>query len=253
MTSTLQQLKQHLAQAQHNPDVVLLLEHSTSTNDELIQLVQRSPSIQSALICSEQQTQGRGQQKRTWHSPKGNIYFSCLAQLQRPLDGRFSLEVALNILNCPTLYHAPLQVKWANDLYSHAGKWGGILIEPISPSCAVVGIGINLYALDDSYRSQIEQAYTSLSELNIAFERTQLIAELYLAVQNAVQWFEFGSKNLVQRFQHHAYGYQQMVQFSHPTGECTGSYLGVNEHGALALAQADGVHYFYQGRMRLME
>lgn len=252
MTKT-QRLK-HILAAQC-PDVLLLKQQTQSTNDDVIQLVKQFPDINSVLICSETQLQGRGQHQRCWVSPQGNLYFSCLAHLSVPLDGRFALEVALTILNSSTLNQYPLSIKWTNDLYSEQGKWGGILIEPIQPQCVVVGVGINLYPLTIEQRQEIDQSVTSLTELNIAFDEVQFIADIYLAVQEAVQWFNFGSYNLAQRFKRHAYLLDQEIQFEHSQGIAQGRFLGIQNDGALILQQQqDSIvseHLFYQGRIKL--
>ena len=143
MDAETRQLRQRLSDAGQVPDIVILKQTTTSTNDDVRELAQKN--ISSILICSETQTQGRGQHQRVWISPKGNIYLSTLINSQTPLDGRLALEVALNILQMPKLQGLNLQVKWPNDLYSQQGKWGGILVEPLSTHQAIVGVGINLF------------------------------------------------------------------------------------------------------------
>ena len=124
------QLQQLLSAKNQLPEVVLLKATTTSTNDDIREIAQKG--ITTGLVCSAQQTQGRGQHQRQWISPEGNIYLSTLVQTRTPLDGRLALEVALNILQIPQLQALNLQVKWPNDLYSAQGKWGGILVEPLS-------------------------------------------------------------------------------------------------------------------------
>lgn len=236
-------------QGHTRPDVMLIQTCTASTNDDLLQLCQQQPHLTSALVCSETQTQGRGQHQRTWCSPQGNIYFSSFVQLQRPLDGKLALEVALNIIHCPSLQDYPLQIKWANDLYSPLGKWGGILIEPIDTHRVVVGVGINLQPLSDQQRSTITQACTSLNELGISIQANPFIAELYIAIQNAVQWFNYGSQNLKQRFNHVAYRLNEIIEFEYQQQILKGQYLGINDDGALILHHQHGEQCFYNGRM----
>ena len=136
-------LRQLLSNAQQLPEVLLLKQTTTSTNDEVRALAKQD--VQGILVCSEQQTQGRGQHQRQWVSPIGNIYLSTLLETRIPLDGRLSLEIGLNILQIPALKRLNnLQIKWPNDLFSAQGKWGGILVEPINANQAIVGVGVNL-------------------------------------------------------------------------------------------------------------
>jgi len=240
------QLQQLLNAKNQFPEIVLLKTTTTSTNDDMREIAQKG--ISSGLVCSAQQTQGRGQHQRQWSSPEGNIYLSTLIQSKTALDGRLALEVALNILQMPSLQGLSLQIKWPNDLYSAQGKWGGILVEPLSPHQAIVGVGINL---NTPPVENADQPITSLAMLGLAHtDRLTLIAELYTAIQQASQWFEHGSYNLAERFNHHAIWLNQQVEFEHAQGKLQGSFQGISNDGAV-LIKTDHVQAFYQGRLRL--
>lgn len=240
------QLQQLLNAKNQFPEIVLLKTTTTSTNDDMREIAQKG--ISSGLVCSAQQTQGRGQHQRQWVSPEGNIYLSTVIQTKTALDGRLALEVALNILQMPSLQGLSLQIKWPNDLYSAQGKWGGILVEPLSPHQAIVGIGINL---NTPPVENADQPITSLAMLGLAhIDRLMLIAELYTAIQQAAQWFEHGSYNLAERFNHHAIWLNQQVEFEHTQGKLQGRFQGISNDGAV-LIKTDHVQAFYQGRLRL--
>ena len=240
------QLQQLLNAKNQFPEIVLLKTTTTSTNDDMREIAQKG--ISSGLVCSAQQTQGRGQHQRQWSSPEGNIYLSTLIQTKTALDGRLALEVALNILQMPSLQGLSLQIKWPNDLYSAQGKWGGILVEPLSPHQAIVGVGINL---NTPPVENADQPITSLAMLGLAhIDRLTLIAELYTAIQQASQWFEHGSYNLAERFNHHAIWLNQQVEFEHAQGKLQGRFQGISNDGAV-LIKTDHVQAFYQGRLRL--
>ena len=230
------------------PEVVLLKPITGSTNDDVKALI--AQGTQTALVCSEIQTNGRGQHDRKWQSPHGNIYLSTIINTQRPIDGRLSLEVALNLIHMPSLSHFKnLYVKWANDLYSPQGKWGGILIEPISPYQVVVGVGINL--LPRTELQQLDQAVTSLSQLGLLeASKTELIAQVYQAIQQAGQWFEHGSQNLAQRFNHVAMYKNESVLFETNQTTIQGTFLGIQDDGAVILQTPSGIQTHYQGRLR---
>lgn len=239
------QLQQLLSAKNQLPEVVLLKATTTSTNDDIREIAQKG--ITTGLVCSAQQTQGRGQHQRQWISPEGNIYLSTLIQTRTPLDGRLALEVALNILQIPKLQPLNLQVKWPNDLYSPQGKWGGILVEPLSQHQAIVGVGINLTTppVTDS-----DQPITSLEAQGLhPVNRIELISELYIAIQNAARWFDHGCYNLVGRFNHHAAWMNQLVEFEHSNGLTQGRFVGISHDGAVILETPEP-QPFYQGRLR---
>ncbi|WP_370589563.1 biotin--[acetyl-CoA-carboxylase] ligase [Tychonema sp. LEGE 07203] len=104
------------------------------------------------VIFTKQQTSGRGQQGRTWHSPTGVLTASfVLDNLNPNLLPGLSLAVGLAVIfaiedlvpDC----HDMLRLKWPNDVWIHRQKLAGILCEATSDNTfgtrAVVGIGIN--------------------------------------------------------------------------------------------------------------
>ncbi|MFW1801980.1 biotin--[acetyl-CoA-carboxylase] ligase [Acinetobacter nematophilus] len=243
-------LRQLLTQAHQLPEVLLLKQTTTSTNDDVREIA--LSGVKTVLVCSETQTQGRGQHQREWISPVGNIYLSTLLETRTPLDGRLALEIALNILQMPSFKGLnELQVKWPNDLYSHQGKWGGILVEPISLHQAIVGIGINLFPVSEQ---EITQQATSVMQLGLQFpNRIQIISEMYLAIQQAGQWFDHGCYNLAARFNHYAAFMDRAVHFEQVHDSISGIFKGISDDGALNLLTPQGLVSVYQGRLRLAE
>jgi len=240
------QLQKILDDAHQLPEVLLLKPVTTSTNDDVREIALKG--VHSVLVCSSKQTQGRGQRQRQWVSPEGNIYLSTLLNTRTAIDGRLALEIALNILQMPSLQNLDLQVKWPNDLYSRQGKWGGILVEPISPHQVIVGVGINL---EPVLKAQIDQHATSVRELGLQdISRIQLIAELYMAIQQASAWFDHDCYNLAARFNHYAAFINQAVEFEDHSGVCSGIFQGIQDDGSVNIDTPDGLKQFYQGRLR---
>ncbi len=175
----------------------------------------------------------------------------------QPLSQEDISEIALNIIQMPSFDALGLKVKWPNDIYFNHQKLGGILVEPISSHQAVVGVGINVSPVKDS---TIHQDITSLEEIGLKpIDRLTLIAELYLAIQQAGQWFNHNCYNLAARFNHHAAFINQTIEFEHQSIELkngsiktSGEFLGIQNDGAIILKSETETSSFYQGRMRLM-
>lgn len=248
-------LQKKLTEVNQLPEVLVLKPVTTSTNDDVREVALKG--INSVLICSRKQTKGRGQKQKTWVSPEGNIYLSTLLNLQTPIDGRLALEIALNIIQMPSFNTLGFKVKWPNDIYFNQQKLGGILVEPISSHQTVVGVGINLSPIIDE---QINQQVTSLEEIGLkSIDRLNLIAELYLAIQLAGQWFNHSSYNLAARFNHHAAFINQAIEFEHHSIEFQhqskksyGKFLGIQNDGAIILESKNKTSMFYQGSLRLL-
>lgn len=145
---------------------------STSTNDELQQMILNGTLDACAIhrLTAKMQTQGRGQYKRTWLSPQGNVYLSLYipSHLINKLTGLLSPMIGLHLCQMPLITNINHQrlaknlpvigVKWPNDLGFHCHdechhdmlfyKLAGILIEPIyihqQLKGIVIGVGLNV-------------------------------------------------------------------------------------------------------------
>ncbi|WP_293255725.1 MULTISPECIES: biotin--[acetyl-CoA-carboxylase] ligase [unclassified Microcoleus] len=105
------------------------------------------------VVFTKQQTNGRGQQGRTWHSPTGVLTASfVLDNLNPNLLPGLSLAVGLAVIfaiedlvpECRDM----LRLKWPNDVWIDRQKLAGILCEATSNKVSgktrvVVGIGLN--------------------------------------------------------------------------------------------------------------
>ncbi|WP_320008185.1 biotin--[acetyl-CoA-carboxylase] ligase [Maridesulfovibrio sp.] len=104
-----------------------------------------------SVLAVEQNT-GRGQVRREWISPPGNLYgtvkWPSLPEAKpgevRPVWNRI-LPLIVGYLTCNALRDLGIdaQLKWPNDILIDGRKAGGILIEERS-NVTMVGIGLNL-------------------------------------------------------------------------------------------------------------
>lgn len=102
-------------------------------------------------VLAVEQTSGRGQMRRAWQSPPGNLHLSLrlpdmtaddengkLWERLLPLVLGYLLAKGLEEAGCP-----PLALKWPNDLVQDGRKVGGVLIEQRGKD-VVAGVGLNL-------------------------------------------------------------------------------------------------------------
>lgn len=256
------QLSQRLQAAltHRAPQTVHWLRLSPSTNDALKALHQQQSdlpnAVTSAVIIADQQQAGRGQSGRHWQSPKGNLYLSMLCTLATPLQGRLALEVALALLQMPTLQQAQeprgLAVKWPNDLHHQQRKWGGILIEPLNSHQVIIGVGINVISMQHAVA---DQAVTDLHALlGQQVDLDQLAAESVQAIDQACQTFDAGSGDLVQRFALADSLLGQTIAVERPAqADLIGRAAGIDANGALILNTATGQQQVYSGHIRRMD
>lgn len=246
--------------AHRAPHTVHWLRLSSSTNDALKTLYQQQPhlpnAITSAVIIANQQHAGRGQSGRHWQSPKGNLYLSMLCTLNTALQGRLALEVALALLQMPTLQHTQqsrgFAVKWPNDLHHQQRKWGGILIEPLNTHQVIIGVGINVISMQHAVA---DQAVTDLHTLlGQQVDLDHLAAECVIAIDQACQTFDAGSMHLVERFALVDSLAGQTIAVERPAqADLIGQVDGIDANGALILTTATGQQPVYSGHIRRID
>lgn len=132
----------------------------SSTFDIAWQLVHENRfNTWDSIVCAEQ-TEGRGQLRRHWHSPAGNLYvtFRLPQTLRGPdaslivsyllLQGLFDILQAsadlAGVQSLPPNWPQSLKIKWPNDiLLNEKYKVGGILLEERG-DVLLAGFGLNL-------------------------------------------------------------------------------------------------------------
>lgn len=144
------------------------LEATTSTNDALAALA-RNGAAEGTAVVAGIQTQGRGRQRRAWHSPPGlGLYLSVL--LRPPWSAAESSELALLggiavVVALERLGVKKLALKWPNDVLADGKKICGVLVEPAlrgdKIDFAVIGIGVNVLQQCEDFPSELRDTATS--------------------------------------------------------------------------------------------
>lgn len=130
---------------------VLVFDSVASTNDVAAELA-ADPGNAGTVVIADQQTAGRGQYGRVWHSRPGtSLLMSVLLappeELRRPvvLTAWAAVGVGEAIR---TLTGVQAKLKWPNDLLVRGKKVCGILIEQGAGTVAGVGLNLNQSADD---------------------------------------------------------------------------------------------------------
>lgn len=183
---------------------VRVVARCASTNAALLADVHertRCAAARPVLLAAEEQTAGRGQRGRAWHSARGaGVTFSLLRRMRcAPKDlGGLSLAVGVAAARALRgLGASDVVLKWPNDLLAggkHAGaKLGGILIQTRVQGeeiYAAVGIGINCRPVDALGR-RLRRRLVALDDLlQPPVERNAVIAAVGREVLAALQAYE---------------------------------------------------------------
>jgi BirA family biotin operon repressor/biotin-[acetyl-CoA-carboxylase] ligase len=225
---------------------VVCLDSVTSTNDVAKQLVEEG-APEGTVVLGEEQTVGRGRQRRKWVAPAGSsllvsfLLRPTLASDQMPLLLMASaLAVATAIEKSTGL---EVHFKWPNDILLGGRKAGGILIETglsgEDLDYAVIGVGLNVN-FDVADFPDIAATATSLStELGREVSRPKVLRSLLTSMEREYTLMVEGqspSERWVARLAHLG----QPIVVQTPWGEERGLMDTVDPVGNLVLRKDDG-------------
>ena len=235
-----------------HPIAVQVMESVDSTNTEAKRRLSAGLT-EPLLLLAETQTCGRGRLGRAFCSPNGaGLYMSLVLHPDLPVERALSLTSAAAVAVClavESLTDLRPQIKWVNDVYVGDRKLCGILAEGITDPVSgrlrsvVIGIGINCRSVP--LPDGLAAIATSLEDAGAAVDRNRLAAavcdrltELYggldartwLPLYRARSWLD--GKAVICRI-----------------GDRTidGIVLGIDDDGALLLANEEGTHRLFSG------
>jgi BirA family biotin operon repressor/biotin-[acetyl-CoA-carboxylase] ligase len=222
-------------------------------------------------VLAVSQWSGRGQYRRPWQSPPGNIH----AALVWPGAGGypFSLQLAplvAGLLLAEALEEmgAHVQVKWPNDLLHRGGKVAGILVEERG-GVLTAGVGMNLAAAPERegpgpnpratpagrLRGALDESHAGLGPLGVWRELAGRAVRLYER-----EVLPLGEERLLARIQGRlAWLGREAVAVDASAGRGDsfdnprGVIVGLNKDGALRM-QRDGHEFeLYSGSIALAD
>lgn len=137
---------------------LIVLEETTSTNDDLASRVAEQVLPEFTAVVTMTQTAGRGRLGRTWEAPPGTALATSVLLHPRdasidhdiygwiPLIGGLAMSRAVSAL----VPDREVTLKWPNDVLIEGKKVCGLLCELLPDGSVVVGAGVNLTIPDDT-------------------------------------------------------------------------------------------------------
>jgi BirA family biotin operon repressor/biotin-[acetyl-CoA-carboxylase] ligase len=146
----------------------------------------RLPEWGAVLAVS--QTAGRGQLRRAWHSPPGNLHAAWAWPTPPPGFADITpLAAGLLVAEALEQLGIRLSIKWPNDLLLNDRKVGGILVEE-RRGRILIGLGLNLAAAppEGLLREEWSQPTTDFSGMGLLLGPLRLM----LALEDfAIDWY----------------------------------------------------------------
>jgi len=219
-----------------------------STNSFLMRKLPHN-TVHGDVCIAEYQSQGRGRRGRQWISPFGShLYLSMYCALEQGLNAAMGLSVAVALAIHDTIEQVTgesVQLKWPNDVYWQGKKLSGILIEldgqPLEPSHAVIGIGLNV-SMPDKSAEQIDQPWSALNQFSNTLDRNDIASQLIINLNNRiVQHQQSGLSHMVEQWNEFDCFIDKPVKIIAGERETIGICRGIDLNGALLL-EVNGVN-----------
>jgi BirA family biotin operon repressor/biotin-[acetyl-CoA-carboxylase] ligase len=222
------------------------VDQTGSTNDDAAK-AGREGATEGTLIWALRQTRGRGRRGRNWVSPEGNLHLSIVLRPDVPpaRAGETAFIAALASADaCRALApNADIHCKWPNDVLADGRKVSGLLIEssilPGRIEWLVVGVGINL----GSHPEGVEFPATHLARhagKPIAVEEG--LAAFAAAFDARYDlWRKEGFAPIRAAWLQSAAGLGGPIRVRLEDEELFGTFVGLDNDGALKLSLSDGV------------
>lgn len=213
-----------------------------STNNYAMAQVHARLAKHGDVWFALEQTKGKGQRNRNWHSNRGeNIILSIVFEPSFLLPSHFfqlNAAITLGALDFMKKYAGKdVSIKWPNDIFCCDKKAGGILIENTIRGgkwlYAVVGIGLNINqrSFDNGLNA------TSLSSITgKQYEVIELARELCFFLEQRYRQLKAGEKAVILReYQRSMFKLNEPVRFSAKKMIFEGLVKGVSPEGLLII------------------
>lgn len=201
-------------------------------------------------VVARVQTMGRGQLRKGWISPAGNLYASLRLPMVWPFASTLG-AVATAALVLPALetLSGDLFIKWPNDIVAISDgkikKLAGILLEE-KRGALIAGIGVNLDAPDiesDGLALPPIGLYGSRSDLP-RLSPLEIWIKILASIRSATALYslDFIGRKLLWR--------DQEVEMIDGDQRLAGIFRGINEEGGAILETPGKFLTFFSGSMR---
>jgi BirA family biotin operon repressor/biotin-[acetyl-CoA-carboxylase] ligase len=219
---------------------VRVAQHDTidSTNEEARRLA-ASGETGPLWITAHEQTAGRARRGRDWISNPGNLYATLLLPPEGPVEQRAQLSLVAGVAAAEAVaaFADNVALKWPNDVLIGGEKVAGLLLESFGGAVAI-GFGVNLAHAPNG----TEFPATSIAALTKAPAPDEALAEL---ARQWDAWYDiwrhqgFAPVRIAWLARAHGLGEGLRVRLS--DGEMTGTFVGLDNDGALLLRRDDGI------------
>ncbi|QEK37895.1 biotin--[acetyl-CoA-carboxylase] ligase [Candidatus Cytomitobacter indipagum] len=202
-------------------------------------------------IKAKKQNDGRGQYGRSWHSPEGNLYLSCIVKLKKCNVINLTQIFTILIHDILQNYNVEISVKWINDILYNNKKMGGVICDLHKykeHQLAVIGIGINV---------NIAHAENSIClkdilkhEIDIEKLTEDICDEILTYLDN---FLNHGINFFLKKLNKYSAYLNQEITLHIENQEIEGIFKGYDKNGMIIIESNNERRTFHKGRLRLKD
>lgn len=204
-------------------------------------------AAEGVVVVADEQTAGRGRAGRSWHAAPGTALLCSILLRPEVTADRLSLlpllagvAVAEAIEQC-----APVscRLKWPNDVWIGEQKVCGALMTARTKAhvvdFVVLGIGVNLTS---GFEDLVPGATSIKAESGVEIEPTKMLTVLLAELQRHYDCFRQSPGGFqVSQWTERAALLNEAVEVADRGEVLTGTFVGVDDRGALRLETRDGL------------
>ncbi|MBD5607637.1 MAG: biotin--[acetyl-CoA-carboxylase] ligase [Desulfovibrio sp.] len=222
----------------------------SSTMDEASSLAAKGELKVWDSVVARVQTMGRGQLRKGWVSPPGNLY----ASLRLPVTRTFASS--LGAIAATALFLPPLEalagelfIKWPNDIIAirdgETKKLAGILLEE-KRGALIAGIGTNIDA------PKVETKGLGLPPVGLRELRPKLpdLSPLEIWIKILAHIRAVDASNPRELIASKLLWLDHEIEMIDGDERITGIFRGINEEGGAIVETTDEILTFFSGSMR---
>jgi BirA family transcriptional regulator, biotin operon repressor / biotin---[acetyl-CoA-carboxylase] ligase len=205
-----------------------------------------------ASVLAGTQTSGRGQFRRTWHSPPGNLYGSLrLPRLEPPWSDLAALLLAESLRGILKDLGLTAAIKWPNDLLIGGKKVAGILVEAKSGTL-IAGLGLNLVSAPPRHelRHPLAGSAGSLHEFGVRCAPAPIwirfVRHTRSLVNDALRHGE-ARRFIDQLTPHLAHVGERILLDAHGMADQPAIFQGLDADGGIRVVTSEGERIFHSG------
>lgn len=230
---------------------LFMTESCSSTMDLAWILDEKNLFPEWSSVLSKHQQNGRGQFRRSWISPGGNLYGTLRLPKIHSYSTLIPLVAALAIQSLLQDMGLYSEFKWPNDLLVSRKKVGGILVEERGDT-VMAGFGLNLIQSPpmDMLRDPRALPAGHLEEFGVLLTPLEMWSLMVQALMDRIMFFSHSPHALTRALENAMAFMNEPVVFKpHHGDEFQAVVVGLSDNGGIRLKATDGEKTWLSGSL----